>query len=198
MKGTKHDIFFSLILVAVSGFLFFSLGLFAAWKWGFAEQRVLIQYEVSEPTGTTTTTAFTGKIDLNTATEEDLMQIDGIGEKTAKKIINHRTLIGEYTFIEQLLDVDGIGEKSLQTWRPYLTIAGDTHATTSSSVTKINLNTATMQELMRINGIGEITAQNIITYREQIGKFTDLEQLMDVKGISEVRFNAWKQYFTID
>ena len=198
MKGQKHDIVFSLILVAVSGFLFFSLGLFAAWKWGLAEQRVLIQYEVTEPTGTTTTTVFDGKVNLNTATEEELMQISGIGEVTAQNIIAYRGVIGQYTFIEQLLDVTGIGEKKLESWKPYLTV-GDvatTVTTTSSSV--INLNTATKQELMRIDGIGEQTALKILAYRDKIGGFTDLEQLMEIDGIGEAKFTAWKQYFTVD
>ena len=197
MKGQKHDIFFSLILVAVSGFLFFSLGLYAAWKWGFAEQRMLIQYEVTEPTGTTTTTVFDGKVDLNTATVEDLMQVDGIGEKTAQKIIDYRTEIGQYTFIEQLLDVDGVGEKKLENWKPFLTVDGEMITTTTAVSLIINLNTATKEELMRISGIGEKTALKILAYREEIGKFTDPEQLLEIDGIGEAKYNDRKQYFTI-
>jgi competence protein ComEA len=49
--------------------------------------------------------------------------------------------------------------------------------------TIINLNTASKQDLMSLDGIGEVKADAIISYRNQIGKFTSIEQLLDVKGI---------------
>lgn len=197
MKEQKRDIVFSLLLVAVSSFLFFSLGLFAADKLGFVtEQVITIEYQETEPSETTTT-AVNLLVNLNTATVEELMQIDGIGEKTAQKIINYRTEIGRYTFIEQLLDVEGVGEKKLESWKPYLTLGSDATATQTTAMPKININTATKQELMRISGIGEQTALKIIAYREEIGGFTHLEQLLDIEGIGENKFNAWKDYLTI-
>lgn len=47
----------------------------------------------------------------------------------------------------------------------------------------VNLNTATKQDLISLTGIGEVKAEAIIQYRSQIGKFTSVEQLLDVKGI---------------
>lgn len=78
-----------------------------------------------------------------------------------------------------------------------------TTITTSSTGTKvttdkINLNTATKEELMEIPGIGPVIADNIIQYREDFGPFTELIQLMEVKGIGEKRYNRWIEYFTID
>jgi competence protein ComEA len=49
--------------------------------------------------------------------------------------------------------------------------------------TIINLNTASKQDFMSLDGIGEVKADAIISYRNQIGKFTSIEQLLDVKGI---------------
>lgn len=51
-----------------------------------------------------------GKIPLNRAAKEDLMQIDGIGEKLAERIIQYREEIGGFTDLEQLKNIDGIGE----------------------------------------------------------------------------------------
>lgn len=51
------------------------------------------------------------KINLNTATKEELTLIDGIGEKYAEAIIEMREKLGGYSSAEQLLNVDGIGEK---------------------------------------------------------------------------------------
>lgn len=199
MKEPKHDILFSLVLVAVSGFLFFSLGLFAAWKWGLAKQEFVIEYQ-SVPTTMPLTEATTvnGKIDLNLATVEDLIQLDNIGVKTAQNIIDHRTEIGKYTFIEQLLDVDGIGEKTFALLKPYVSVGSEIVVTTASGPLLINLNTATKEELMLLEGIGDTTANDIIAHREKIGGFTDLEQLLDVRNIGEKKLNNWRKYLTIE
>jgi len=47
----------------------------------------------------------------------------------------------------------------------------------------VHLNTASRQELISLSGIGEKKADAILAYRKEIGKFTSVEQLMDVKGI---------------
>ena len=122
MKRPAQDILFTVIMMAVTGVLCFSFGLFAAWKFGWAEQRVLIEYEVTEPSETTTTTAAEYKIDLNSATVEDLVQVDGIGEKTAEKIIAYRTEHGAFKSVDDLLNISGIGEKKLEQMKPYLKV----------------------------------------------------------------------------
>lgn len=61
---------------------------------------------------------------------------------------------------------------------------------------KININTADLQTLMTLPGIGEIYAQRIIDYRTAHGRFTDINQLKEVEGIGEKRFEAIKDYIT--
>lgn len=51
----------------------------------------------------------------------------------------------------------------------------------------ISLNTAGVTELTQLNGVGEKTAEAIISHREQIGGFTDLDQLLEVKGIGPAK-----------
>ena len=69
----------------------------------------------------------------------------------------------------------------------------------SSLVEKsININTAGVTELVKLPGIGEKTAEKIIQLRNQKGKFRRLEDLMEVRGIGEVKFNKIKMYLYID
>jgi len=61
----------------------------------------------------------------------------------------------------------------------------------------INVNTADVNELTRLPGIGEKTAEKIIELRTERGKFKKLEELMDVTGIGEVKFNKIKKFIYI-
>ncbi|GIK61907.1 MAG: helix-hairpin-helix domain-containing protein [Ignavibacteriota bacterium] len=58
----------------------------------------------------------------------------------------------------------------------------------------INLNTAGLNDLTKLPGVGEKTAEKILELRNQRGKFKRLEELMDVKGIGEVKFSKIKKY----
>jgi competence protein ComEA len=61
----------------------------------------------------------------------------------------------------------------------------------------INLNSASKEQLMKIPGIGEKTADNILAYRGKNGKFKILEDIMNVKGIGESKYSKFKKYLFI-
>lgn len=64
---------------------------------------------------------------------------------------------------------------------------------------KINLNTASEDELIKVDGIGPVTAAKIIKYRnDRGGKFKNLEELMNISGIGEKKFQKLKNYFYIE
>jgi comEA protein len=63
------------------------------------------------------------KVNLNTATAEQLEALPGIGASRARAILELRTSLGgKFTSVEQLLDVKGIGEKMLDKMRPQLVL----------------------------------------------------------------------------
>ncbi len=57
---------------------------------------------------------------------------------------------------------------------------------------KININTATQKELQKLTGIGESIALRIINYRKENGKFNTIEDIKNVSGIGESKFNKIK------
>ncbi|WOY90057.1 helix-hairpin-helix domain-containing protein [Ligilactobacillus murinus] len=62
------------------------------------------------------------KVNLNTATKEQLMQVDGIGDKKATKIIEYRQQHGSFKQLSELKDISGIGDKTYQKLSKSLTI----------------------------------------------------------------------------
>ena len=62
---------------------------------------------------------------------------------------------------------------------------------------KISINTATIEELMTLSGIGEAKAKAIIKYREEVGSFQSIEELKEVEGIGDSIFDSIKENITI-
>lgn len=61
---------------------------------------------------------------------------------------------------------------------------------------KMNINTATKEELMTLSGIGESKAVSILGYRETNGKFQTIEELKNISGIGDATFDKFKEQIT--
>lgn len=64
----------------------------------------------------------TGKINVNTAGEDELIMLPGIGKETAKRIVEYRTNHGIFFSLDELTRVKGIGENTVEKLRPYATV----------------------------------------------------------------------------
>lgn len=66
----------------------------------------------------------------------------------------------------------------------------------SNSGELVNINTADAEKLATLKGIGATMAQRIIEYREQNGKFKNIDEIKNVRGIGEKKFSAFKDKIT--
>jgi competence protein ComEA len=62
---------------------------------------------------------------------------------------------------------------------------------------KVNLNSATAEQLETLPGIGPSIAKSIVEYRNKVGKFTKIEEILNVKGVGEKKFQRIKDRLTI-
>jgi competence protein ComEA len=88
--------------------------------------QILVPKEGSAPvagaTGTGTSPATGGLVNVNTATAAELETLPGVGEVIAQAIIDHRTEHGPFTSVDQLIDVSGIGDATLENLRGSVTV----------------------------------------------------------------------------
>ncbi len=75
-------------------------------------------------------------------------------------------------------------------------VSGDATLTTTTPLL-VNINTADLEELQKLPGVGAVIAQNIIDYREANGPFETVTQLTMVKGIGLAKLEALMDYVTV-
>lgn len=129
-------------------------------------------------------------VDLNLADSLDLQQLSGIGPSFASRIIKYRDLLGGYCRKEQLLEVFGMD--SIR----YERIAGNV-VVSDKDVKKININAATLKELMAHPYIEFYLAKSIVSHRNTIKKYSTLEELKDASLIYEDLYNKIAPYLTL-
>lgn len=68
------------------------------------------------------TVAASSKVNINTASVEELMSLSGIGPTKAQAIVDYRTSVGAFSSVDELINVSGIGEKTLAKIRDEITV----------------------------------------------------------------------------
>ena len=134
--------------------------------------------------------AVTKKIELNTADTSDLKELRGIGSGYAKRIVKYRQQLGGFCKAEQLLEVHGFTQELYEKVAPNIIIDGD-------EVRKINLNTATVDQLKRHPYLDYYQAKAIVNYREKYGKFASVNDLLKANLIYQETFDKIKPYLVV-
>lgn len=130
-------------------------------------------------------------ISLNTADSALLVRLNGIGPVLAHKIVTMRARLGGFVRHEQLLEIYRFPDTIFRTLREKLLID-------PSSVRKMGLNTAGLDEMKQHPYIGEKMARNILLYREGLKRFENIEQLRQVPLMNEENYRRIAPYFVTD
>ena len=139
------------------------------------------------------------KPDLNSADLETLMQIKGVGRKTAHDIINYREKHGKFTSMSQLKEISSVDDEVYMILCSRFTVTSSGYYTKNESygTRKVNLNTATVNELMSVEGITEEIAKNIILRRKDHGDYTSVRELLDTDGITITLYSKISDKLTV-
>lgn len=66
-----------------------------------------------------------------------------------------------------------------------------------ATVNKIDINTASLEQLEAVKGVGQDIAHNILAYKKDHGAFQSIDDLRKVKGVGKVRLEALRETFTV-
>ncbi|MEO6606460.1 MAG: ComEA family DNA-binding protein [Aeromicrobium sp.] len=88
------------------------------------------------------------------------------------------------------------GEQLLVGLEPAV-VPGSAPAAGGAATAKINLNTATAEQLDTLPGVGPVTAQSILSWREENGRFTSIDDLLDVKGIGDATLGELRELVSV-
>lgn len=158
------------------------------------------------------------KVRYRAVAGEDKVEDSAIGESGAEASEKERSIIESSTIESSTIEspiietstIESLTIESFSTESPIIesstteSFTKESSATGSSSsksekiTTKININTASVEELQTLKGIGPATAKSIILYREEYGAFSAIEEIMNVKRIGEKTFAKIKERITVE
>jgi competence protein ComEA len=157
------------------------------------------------------------RVDLNKAGRSELLQLPGVGPKSADKILAYRKENGGFHKTDDLRAVNGFGPTKMEKLRPLIAVEEETEdvdeeparltrkpAEPSKGKTTrkpppekvLDLNRASASDLQRLPGIGPTIAQRIVEARER-RPFTKLEDLRKVGGIGAVKLEQVRPFVTV-
>ena len=132
------------------------------------------------------------EVSLNSATVKDFESIRGIGEVYSKIIVDYRKRLGGFKFYYQLKETNVVDSTTYEFIRNKFPLEKD------FAVRKLNINTASFEELKNHPYISWRLAQSIVDFRTNFRDFNSLEELKNIEVISDAYFNKIELYLTLE
>lgn len=129
-------------------------------------------------------------IDINTADTTEFKSLYGIGSKLAARIINFRNKLGGFYSVDQVGETYGLPDSTFQKIKPQLRI-------NAISIKKLNINTASYEELNAHPYISSKLAYLIMKYKKSNGNFTDLETIKPLIEQTQDSYDKVIHYITL-
>jgi DNA uptake protein ComE-like DNA-binding protein len=137
-------------------------------------------------------------INLNHASEDELIMLPGITRTIAQNILQYRQLNHGFKQIDELLLITGINPDLFERIYSDISIDSSSEHLSNNKQELINLNLATYNQLCSIPGLTSILAIRIIQRRERKGFFRFVEDLLKIKGIDYIVLANIRSYITVD
>jgi len=129
-------------------------------------------------------------VDINSGDSAAFVDLPGIGPGFAGRILKFRNKLGGFYKVEQIGETFGLPDSVFQKIKPFLKVSGD-------NIHKININTATNDELKAHPYIRWQLAKVITEYKKQHGNFKSLEDLKKIMIIDEETYKKISPYLDL-
>jgi len=129
-------------------------------------------------------------IDVNIADTAAFQSLYGIGSKLAARIVNFRNKLGGFYSIDQVGETYGVPDSTFQKIKPYLKLS-------DGGIKKMNINTASYDELNAHPYVSSKLAFQIMKYRKENGGFNNLENLSELVAQTSDSFEKVVNYLTL-
>ncbi len=136
-----------------------------------------------------------GIVELNDGARivDAINKAGGLNENADLSKVNLAFIISD----GQKIYIPFIGEEAEISTESGENVIQDNNNEGSSNNSLVNINTASLSQLLELPGVGNSTAQKILDYRNENGKFKSIEDIKNVSGIGDSKFNNIKNYITV-
>ncbi|MFC5979575.1 ComEA family DNA-binding protein [Flavobacterium salmonis] len=122
-------------------------------------------------------------LDINQATQDDFMKINGIGEALSSRILKQKESLEAFVSMEQINDVWGLSPEIVLELKKYFRVSS------FPKIKKIPVNDASLKELSQFPYFRYTLAKQIVTYRSMNGNIKNIEDLINIKGFPVEKAN---------
>ena len=129
-------------------------------------------------------------IEINTADTSAFISLPGIGNKLAARIVTFREKLGGFYSVEQIGETYGLPDSTFQKIKQYLKLD-------NASVKKININTATVDEMKAHPYIKYSLANPIVAFRNEHGSFSKIEDIKKVMAVTDEVYKKIAPYLSL-